>query len=334
MKKIIATLMSLSSLLVVNSAQAEDPFQVHLEFGAATLVGKPLQDIFSPGPALEIKPLWSINNIVSIGPTVSGMYFPRTVNLGKQDSTLWQFGVASRFQFNRQQDDWKLPKISPWFEIGTAFAANGNDAMGPALNLALGAEAPLDHHKIFWLGPFVKYSHMFTTSQYPDLNVLQVGFSISFDLPVKVPTETIIKPVVKIKKIIVEKVVIKETAVKVASISFTEKVYFKTNSAALHWESRDKLDEVVKKLKVDPSTTIKVKGNASSDGPVAFNNKLSQDRTNAVVEYLVGRGIDPKRLMAESEGVTHPAASNKTLEGRERNRRVEFEVTFVTTSTK
>jgi outer membrane protein OmpA-like peptidoglycan-associated protein len=52
--------------------------------------------------------------------------------------------------------------------------------------------------------------------------------------------------------------------------------------------------------------------------------KLSEDRANTVMEYLLKKGIDKKRLSAKGFGLTMPIATNNTPEGRAQNRRVEL----------
>ena len=54
--------------------------------------------------------------------------------------------------------------------------------------------------------------------------------------------------------------------------------------------------------------------------------ELSQKRTEAVVEYLVGKGIDPKRLEAKGFGETEPLVENDSRENKAKNRRVEFKI--------
>jgi outer membrane protein OmpA-like peptidoglycan-associated protein len=56
------------------------------------------------------------------------------------------------------------------------------------------------------------------------------------------------------------------------------------------------------------------------------NLRLSENRANAVVEYLVAKGIDPGRLVPRGYGETRPIADNRTKEGRMKNRRIEFKV--------
>ena len=57
-----------------------------------------------------------------------------------------------------------------------------------------------------------------------------------------------------------------------------------------------------------------------------MNEKLSQERADAVVAYLVSKGIDKSRLTAKGYGSSRPVASNDTAEGRQLNRRTEFEI--------
>ena len=66
-------------------------------------------------------------------------------------------------------------------------------------------------------------------------------------------------------------------------------------------------------------------GHASSDGSRAYNQKLSEKRANAVKAALVAGGIDGTRISTQGFGEDQPVQSNKTLKGREANRRVNFE---------
>jgi outer membrane protein OmpA-like peptidoglycan-associated protein len=57
-----------------------------------------------------------------------------------------------------------------------------------------------------------------------------------------------------------------------------------------------------------------------------FNQRLSENRARAVVDFLIGRGIDVDRLTYRGYGFDKPVASNETAEGRQLNRRTEFEI--------
>ena len=61
-----------------------------------------------------------------------------------------------------------------------------------------------------------------------------------------------------------------------------------------------------------------------NSGAVERNAKLSQERAEAVKKYLVSRGVDTARLIAVGYGSTRPVADNGTVDGRGKNRRVEF----------
>jgi OOP family OmpA-OmpF porin len=72
---------------------------------------------------------------------------------------------------------------------------------------------------------------------------------------------------------------------------------------------------------------IQIEGHASSEGEAGHNRRLSDERARSVMRYLVDRGTVPKeRLVAKGFGIDRPIADNSTQEGRERNRRVEFNI--------
>ncbi len=76
----------------------------------------------------------------------------------------------------------------------------------------------------------------------------------------------------------------------------------------------------------NPEVTAEIYGHADSTGPTIYNQKLSERRAQAVVNYLVGKGIDAARLTARGFGETQPAVPNTTREGRQKNRRVEMDL--------
>ena len=68
---------------------------------------------------------------------------------------------------------------------------------------------------------------------------------------------------------------------------------------------------------------IRVEGNTDDVGDPTFNQTLSEKRAQAIVDYFVSRGVDHGRIVARGNGSTKPIASNRTAEGRARNRRTE-----------
>lgn len=107
-----------------------------------------------------------------------------------------------------------------------------------------------------------------------------------------------------------------------------DNVYFQSGSAVLKPGSHAALDEVGKILVKWPDLQIEISGHTDSSGSDAVNQRISQGRAQAVLDYLKGKfpGIGASRLKAVGYGETRPIASNATSEGRAQNRRVEFKI--------
>ena len=80
---------------------------------------------------------------------------------------------------------------------------------------------------------------------------------------------------------------------------------------------------VVPQVQMAGGMYVRVEGNTDNLGDDTWNQGLSERRAQAIVEYLVSRGIDRRRMVARGNGSTNPLASNKTPEGRARNRRTD-----------
>ena len=108
-------------------------------------------------------------------------------------------------------------------------------------------------------------------------------------------------------------------------IIITQKVYFKTGKATIRKRSHGILGEVALVLKVNQRLKgVRIEGHTDSRGPDARNKGLSQRRAQAVMDFLVGKGVKPLRLFAIGYGEERPIATNRTRAGRGKNRRVEF----------
>ncbi len=101
-------------------------------------------------------------------------------------------------------------------------------------------------------------------------------------------------------------------------------IFFETGKAELRPESGPELDRVVTTMNENPKLAIEVDGHTDNVGSNTFNLKLSQDRADAVREYLIGKGIEPDRVGGKGFGETKPVGPNDTEDGRAKNRRVEF----------
>jgi|GEM_PF-5891385 len=101
-------------------------------------------------------------------------------------------------------------------------------------------------------------------------------------------------------------------------------INFEVGSANLKKESLPVLDNLAQLLIEIPDVGIEIQGHTDKDGSAKFNQDLSQRRAQAVVDYLVKKGIASERLRAKGYGYSLPIADNRTLEGKRRNRRVEL----------
>ena len=100
-------------------------------------------------------------------------------------------------------------------------------------------------------------------------------------------------------------------------------IQFEFDSSVLKTESYSTLDKLAKELK-DNNASVTLDGYASAEGTEAYNLNLSNDRANAVKQYLVNAGVAASNVSASGYGEDNPVASNDTEEGRVQNRRVEI----------
>lgn len=111
------------------------------------------------------------------------------------------------------------------------------------------------------------------------------------------------------------------------AIDLSETVQFETESAVLLDRSKQLLDDVARELGEHPEIKkIQIEGHTDSVASPRHNMKLSRERIASVRSYLIGKGVEPNRLTTKAFGETKPIASNKTEDGRAKNRRVDFKI--------
>ncbi len=101
-------------------------------------------------------------------------------------------------------------------------------------------------------------------------------------------------------------------------------VHFESNKSVLTSDSKTILDQVAASLIERPDVKVEIGGHTDSQGSDAHNLKLSNARADAVMQYLISKGVKAGNLTAKGYGETQPIADNKTEEGRAKNRRVEL----------
>ena len=103
-------------------------------------------------------------------------------------------------------------------------------------------------------------------------------------------------------------------------------VLFQRGTTNLLEESYDELDLIIQMLSDNPTMEIELGGHTDNIGNARLNKKLSQERVDAVIKYLVDKGVKSNRLSGVGYGGAKPIASNSAEETRRLNRRVEFTV--------
>jgi len=103
-------------------------------------------------------------------------------------------------------------------------------------------------------------------------------------------------------------------------------VFFDFNKTTLKPESFPELNRIVGLMTDKPGLQIEIAGHADAIGTEEYNLALSERRAKAVAKYLVDKGISKGRITAVFFGEGNPVDSNNTLDGRKRNRRVEFKI--------
>jgi OOP family OmpA-OmpF porin len=102
------------------------------------------------------------------------------------------------------------------------------------------------------------------------------------------------------------------------------KIRFEQGRGTLDPDSTALLDRLIEIALRCPTAAIEVAGHTDGDGEDAFNQALSEQRAQAVVDYLVKAGLPASRFTAVGYGSTQPVAGNDTDEGKAQNRRIEF----------
>lgn len=114
--------------------------------------------------------------------------------------------------------------------------------------------------------------------------------------------------------------------IRIGSSLILKNIYFEAGKWDLLPASFAELQRLAVFLKLNPRVQIQVSGHTDNTGNKAEKQALSLNRATAVRDYLVQQGISSKRMLVKGYGMFRPIAPNTSAEGRQKNRRVEFEV--------
>jgi len=152
------------------------------------------------------------------------------------------------------------------------------------------------------------------------------GVANKFDKCPETPANTVVDgagcPLKTPAPVIQEKVIITEADRRVVDEAIKD-LEFDLGKATIRSTSYATLNKVAELL-VQKNFSLKLAGHTDNTGSMALNLRLSKDRAESVKAYLVSQGANASRIEATGYGPNQPIATNKTAEGRQQNRRVEF----------
>jgi outer membrane protein OmpA-like peptidoglycan-associated protein len=124
--------------------------------------------------------------------------------------------------------------------------------------------------------------------------------------------------------------IVKDVDLKKASVGtriVLRNIFFDFDKATIRPESNAELEKLLKVMQDNPTMKIEISGHTDNKGSAEYNQKLSESRAQAVVVWLTRKGIAKTRMTFAGYGLSRPIASNDTDQGRQLNRRTEFEIT-------
>lgn len=332
-------------------------FALKVEPGVALPLTHPQSQIFKTGGGETIKALWVVNANMDIGPSATFLALPSETS-GGEAGTAWTLGGSLRLRRARNATE-EFLAISPWVDADVLYVRSGN-LNRPGFAAAAGVSVPVGRARLFWVGPFARYFQIMQRERpgfnNNDAKILSLG--LSFEVGVGVERRRAISDAAEARTISTETLycpdrdhdgvpdnvdrcpdvagpmdnwgcpAYKKIVVQRDRLELKEKLYFAWDQAVLQEISFPVLDEVVQALKDNKGFRVQVEGHASSEGGDDHNQTLSEQRADAVLNYLVTHGIDKERLASKGFGSSVPLDTNETIAGRENNRRVEFVVYF------
>ena len=157
--------------------------------------------------------------------------------------------------------------------------------------------------------------------------VLRLSFGKGKAVVAPCPECPIVEPIEKIKEVYhrdtirIVKEIPQEIKDKMKDLS---SALFAFNKFDISPKAQTILNDVAAWLKKNPQMKCELSGHTDGKGSVAYNQKLSEQRAQAVYDYLVKAGVSSDNLTWKGYGKSEPIATNDTAEGRQLNRRVEL----------
>jgi outer membrane protein OmpA-like peptidoglycan-associated protein len=197
-----------------------------------------------------------------------------------------------------------IDTLSKWHVYEATYVAEGDEAY-----LCVGNFLKMKKSDLVKIKKKDKYYHrLFENCAYVCMDALEI---VDVNAPVLIDT-----------KKESEKPANKQEVKTIPAPIVLDNLLFETASAQLKEDEIPDLDAIVAYLKNQPELNALIEGHTDNIGSENSNQILSDNRAKSVVQYLVIKGIDVKRLRAIGYGATQPIADNSSTEGRAKNRRV------------
>lgn len=361
----VAMIAQLALCTSAADAQARLPvhpgaFSLKIEPGLAVPLGTPQSTLFDVGGGETVKAFWALTPFLDIGPSATFIGLP-AADEDSDPGTAWAFGASAQLKRPHHAPGSALAAVSPWVDVDLLYVKT-DQLSRPGVAIGGGLAFPIGRARAFWLGPFVRFFQVLSGERRgfnsDDARILSVGLSLDVSSGIErerlLETSSTPAPVASVKTVVscpdrdadgfpdsvdrcpdvagladnwgcpqYAKIIVKPDR-----LELKEKLYFAWNKGTLEDASYPVLDEVVQALNDNKTFRVQVEGHASSDGADDHNQTLSEQRAQAVLDYLVAHGIAKERLGSKGFSSSVPLATNATAEGRESNRRVEFVVKF------
>lgn len=197
-----------------------------------------------------------------------------------------------------------IDTLSKWKVYETTYVAEGDETY-----LCIGNFLKMKKSDLVNIKKKDKYYHrLFENCAYVCLDAIEI---IDVNAPPPIDTK---KEIVKATE--------KQEVKTIPEPIILDNLLFETASAKLKEDEIPDLDEIVTYLQKQPELKAIIEGHTDNIGSDNSNQILSDNRAKSVLQYLVNKGIDSKRLRTKGFGATQPIADNSSTEGRARNRRV------------
>jgi outer membrane protein OmpA-like peptidoglycan-associated protein len=317
---------------------------------------------FDLGGGVPIKALYGLGQYADLTASVSFLGLPRsTGSLSSTTGTGWGYGGGLRLKSPRDSESFY--GMSPWIDADALYVRTGElNRFGFAAGAGLAF--PLGQARKFWLGPYLRYQQIVGSGSIGidgrDAKVVLAGLSFEFGTSPMHPFAAA-QPAVFLAPAVASPVAMTEpdrdndgtydkddwcpdvvgpfanhgcpvyekVVIKPDKLELKDKIQFDWNSPRIEPASHAALDEAVRALQDNRSFRVQLEGHASSEGADEHNQTLSEERAQAVLDYLVSHGVGKERVASKGFSSSRPLESNVTASGREANRRVEFIVHFI-----